>query len=94
MNLIRFYYYKVIMPPRRMTRTTQGIARETSQPWDGSTPHLINGTPQEEGVVDPNGSTSRARQEPDMAQLMQTLIRMVQAQQQIQQQMLEQQQIQ
>ena len=94
MNLIRFYYYKVTMPPRRMTRTTQGIARETSQPRDGGTPHLTSGTPQEEGVVDPNGSTSRARQEPNMAQLMQTLIRMVQTQQQIQQQMFEQQQIQ
>ena len=65
------------MPPRRMTRSTQGITREISQPWDGSTPHLTNGTPQEEGVVDPNGSTSRARQEPDMAQLIQTLIGMV-----------------
>ena len=88
MNPIRFYYYKVIMPPRRMTRTTQGIARETSQPRDSSTPHLTSGTPQKEGVVDPNGSASRAHQESDMAQLMQTLIRMVQAQQQIQQQSL------
>ena len=69
------------MPPRKMTKTTQEIARETSQPRDGSTPHLTSGTPQKEGVVDPNGSASRARQEPDMAQLMQTLIMMVQAQQ-------------
>ena len=82
------------MPPRRMTRTTQGITRETSQPRNDSTPHLTSGTPQEKGVIDPNGSASRARQESDMAQLMQTLIRMVQVQQQIQQQMFEQQQIQ
>ena len=55
------------MPPHRMTKTTQGAARETSQPQGSSTPHLISGTPQEEGVVDPIETTSRAHQEPDMA---------------------------
>ena len=64
-----------------LTRTNQEISRETSQLWGGSTHHLISGTPQEERVVDPIGTTLSIHQESNMAQLMQILIKMVQIQQ-------------
>ena len=43
----------------------------------------MDGTPQEEGVVDPIGTALTVRQEPNMVQLMQTIVKVIQRQQQL-----------
>ena len=73
------------MPPRRM-KTTQGTIRGTSNPLGDNTPQLNSGTSQQEGIIDPTGNTPTVQEEPNMTQLMQTLIGVVQTQQQLLQQ--------
>ena len=72
------------MPPRR-ARNTQGAVGGTSNPLGDNTPQLNSGTTQQEGIHDPTGNTPTV-QEPNMTQLMQTLIGVVQTQQQLLQQ--------
>ena len=72
------------MPPRR-ARNTQGTVGGTSNLLGDNTPQLNSGTTQQEGIHDPIGNTPTA-QEPNMTQLMQTLIGVVQTQQQLLQQ--------
>ena len=40
------------MPPHRIARIAQGAPRVASNLYGGSTPQWIDGTPQQEGVID------------------------------------------
>ena len=65
------------MPPRRV-RNTQGEVGGTSNPLGDNTPQLNSGTTQQEGILDPTENTPTVQEEPNMTQLMQTLIGVVQ----------------
>ena len=65
------------MPPRR-AKNTQGAVGGTSNPLGDNTPQLNSGTTQQEGILDPTDNTLTVQEEPNMTQLMQTLIGVVQ----------------
>ena len=65
------------MAPRRISRAAQIAVREISNQQEGDTPHSMGGTPQEEEVVNPVEIAPTARQEPNMAQLMQTIVEVI-----------------
>ena len=70
------------MPPRR-ARNTQGVVGGTSNPLGDNTLQLNSGTTQQERIHDPIENTPTVQEEPNMTQLMQTLIGVVQTQQQL-----------
>ena len=72
--------------PLRRTKNTQGAVGGTSNPLGDNTLQLNSGTSQQEEILDPTENTLIIQEEPNMTQLMQTLIGVVQTQQQLLQQ--------
>ncbi len=67
------------MPQRRAKKTTVSAADETPNRHADSTPQQVGSIPQQEGVISP-----QTGQEPGLSQVMQTMVGLMQMQQQVQ----------